>query len=362
VTGPARLLDPNRPLGTARAFLPYRPYDVTPTIRMTVARCIVDGRDVTREGVSEERCRLRPHVVGEWRDLQAELVVEDVFERLKSECFPGVAAPKLAMVGRAWCVDARRRFPFRFERRDATSLAATLRIRREDVVGPTKLDAFAVREDRDPAAPADVARRQFARVAQTPQWVVEETEADAVASGALEATYVDFSRPEAAGVYGGEDADALRAASDALCHVVYRSSGPLILINGRLPELRDVLLAKGTVGVKARLRDVLIRQIAATTWRSLLVEAAFVARETIGEDGAVEDWLETHENHWSCQVLLRAAREGAAKDDPVAGVRRALDELTDGMSRPGALLRLAENIASTSRDPLRALLEEVART
>lgn len=362
MTAAGRLLDPNRPLGAARSFLPYRPYDVAPSVRLSILRLEADGRDVTRDGVSDERCRLRPHVVGDWKTLRAELVVQDELARIRAECFPGVSPPKLAVVGRAWCVDSRRRFPLRFERRDATTLSAILSVRREDVVGPTKLDVFVVREDRDPAAPADVARRLFARVAQSPQWIVEETEADAVASGALEVAYVDFGAPKPEGPYGEEDAAALRAAPDALCHVVYRSAGPLILINDRSPELREVLLAKGTVGMKARLRDVLIRQIAATAWRSLLVEAAAAAREAMGEEPDLTEWLETHETHWSCQVLLRAARELGPKDDPAAGIRRALDELSDPLVRPGLLFRLAETVAATTRDPLRALLEEVART
>lgn len=362
MTSHSRILDPNRPLGAARAFLPYRPYDVTPSFALSILRFDVDGRDVTRHGVVEDRCRLRPHVVGEWKELRAELAVDDVLPRLRGECFPGVRAARLGVVGRAWCVDSRRRFPFRFERQGDSKLSAVLRIRREDVIGPTKLDVFVVREDGDPSAPADVARRLFARIAQSPQWIVEETEADSVSGGSLDAAYVDFAHPTPEGPYAGEDAEALRTAPDALCHVVYRASGPLILINGRLPELRDVLLAKGTVGIKARLRDVLVRQIAATVWRSLLVEAAANARETLGDETDLTDWLETHETHWSCQVLLRAARELGPKHEPLTGIRRALDELSDGLARPALLFRLAESIAATTRDPLRSLLEEVART
>jgi hypothetical protein len=185
--------------------------------------------------------------------------------------------------------------------------------------------------------------------------LIEVDETSGPAGGAFDFAWVDFSDPRPEPPYRGEDAGHLAACPDALCHVVVRPNGPLVLVNRRHDAVRGVLQSKGTVGVAARLRDVLLGRVAVESWRTIVSEAV-TALESPGEGGPEdEEVADLGGEHWTTAVLRHAAKSAKCSRDEL------VQRLRDPTERSGLLFVLSENLGRVGVDAVRKLVEEVQR-
>lgn len=361
---PSRLPDPHGPPNDA--FLPYRPGVLSATLSLSITGLRVNGVDLTESAVLVDRMRIRPHGIDCWADMEVVASIPDPVETLHASAFPSGEAPPLFALLRVHCPATRLRLAVRMAPDGRGAWVARFRIQREDVERHVRIEAVVTRSRPAERANEGEARLRYALLARSQVWRVEVEEPERPGGSALDVAYVDFATPAVGAGYRGEDASVLRRVADALVHVAIRPEGPLVLINKRHPEVVDVLLAKGTVGLRARIRDVLLRQIATTTWRTLLVEA--VARLRIDEaslDGAPmdddpDDVADLGEDHWTTRILTHAGRVFAPKE---ADPRLALVEaLADDGRRPGILTELGERLGKVGSDPFWRLIEEGART
>ncbi len=353
------LLDPNRPLGTKKVFVPYRPFALVPRLPIEVVNVEVDGQDVTEDAVDATRCRVRPHVLGAgWGEVVLVVRMADPTGAIVHACFAGRVKVPIAYFVRIECdkqqQGTRLRRGARFVRDGAGTLSATVRIARRDMRLNLSLVAFAVRAD-DAKPKFGVASRRGARLAMSPSWIVEEIESEGLAGGAFDFAYVDFADPQPGPGYAGEDAVHLRASVGALSHVAFRAQGPLVLLNVHRREVRDVLLSKGTRGVRARLRDVLLGEIATHVWRTIVAEAYFFCRPESGQptDDDFEWGIDV--DHWSFAVLEHVVRKLSALSD----VEELLCSLHDDARRAGLLLEIGETLGRIGSDAPLKLLREV---
>jgi len=361
---PLRLPDPHGP--PTDAFLPYRPGILSATLALSIVDLRVNGVDLTESAVLVDRLRIRPHGIESWADMEVTATMPDPTGALHTSAFPSGETPPLFGLLRVHCPATRLRLAVRMAPDGRGAWVARFRIRREDVERHVRIEAVVTRSRPSERANDGEANLRYALLARSQVWRVEVEEPERPGGSALDVVYVDFTSPVVEAGYRGEDASALRRVPDALVHVAIRPEGPLVLINKRHPEVIDVLLAKGTVGLRARIRDVLLRQIATTTWRTLLVEA--IARLTIGDaeldeargDDDSNDVAHLGDDHWTTRILTHAGRVFAPKEaDPKAAL---MDALADDGRRPGILTELGERLGKVGSDPFWRLIEEGART
>jgi len=347
------LPDPNRPRGRTKVFLPYAPFALDPVVPVEVRRLEVEGDDVTAEAVDPGRCRIRPHVVADWQRAEAGLRVPDVRETVAEAA--GLAPDEVGFAGRVWCRATRWRGGIRFREEDGAFVAA-LPLRRADVEGLVEIDVSAVRTGEAAEAHPGRAAHAGSLLAAAPQWLLEVVPVESPAAGAFDFAYVDFRDPQPDGPYRGEDARLLPAIATALSHTVIREHGPLVLLNRGNREVVDVLLSRGTVGARARLRDVMLQHVASSAWRTILEEAWLACRPS---EEQPEEWARLGDEHWATRSLVRAAKERhGTLDDPVQAL---LADLNDDALRPGLLHVLSERLGGADRDVFGKFVKELVR-
>lgn len=360
-----RLPDPHGP--SNETFLPYRPGILAATLPLAIAGLRVNGVDLTESAVLVDRLRIRPYLIESWADMEIAASLDDPTAALHGAGFPSGEGPTILALLRVHCPATRLRLAVRMAPDGRGALVARLRIRREDIERHARLEAVVMRSRPAVAEQQGEASLRYALLARSPAWRVEVDEAERPGGNALDVVYVDFAEPRQESGYRGEDASVLRRIADGLVHIAIRPEGPLVLINKNHPEVVDVLLAKGTVGLRARIRDVLLRQIAGTAWRTLLVEAAArvhvsAASEIAGasDDLDADEAADLGDDHWTTRVLSHAGRVFAPRAaDPRANLIQAL---ADDGRRPGVLTELGERLGRVGADPVWRLIEEGART
>ncbi len=353
------LSDPNRPPKSPRRFLPYRPHALDPTLPLEVASVRVDSSDETDAVLDPSRCRIRPHLVGDWELIEVAFRAPDLRAAVAERAGLKTAPASVAILGKLSCRETRLRRAIRFApATDGEALEANLELDRRDVRDKVELQLFAVVRELPGKLARDLAHHEGSLLAVSPIWVIEERDLAMPAGGAFEVAYIDFKEPAPNGPYRGEDAPELRAIPDALVHVVFRPEGPLVLMNEHHPDLRLVLFSKGTRGWRARLRDLLAQRVAATVWRSVLTEAWQQVRPAEGfPDPDERSWALLGEEHWTTRALDRAAQIRTRKDDePIPAL---LDLIEDESSRAGILSRLSEELAHETDRSLPRLVEEL---
>lgn len=345
--------DPNVASGERRRFLPYPPHSLEPILPLEVRRIEVDEQDVTTEAIVAARCRIRPHVVHGWHRVRIEFALADFDDAIWSRAFPEAEELAVRHILRIRCPASRLRRAARLDRRE-DGYHGVVELSRDDVERSVQIEGAAVR-----ARPARTpiphrANEQFSWLARSPRWLVEVDATDMPAGGAFDFAWVDFGKPEASPQYRNEDAGYLVQCPDALSHVVIRPSGPLLLVNKRHESVVGVLSAKGTVGTRARLRDVLLNRIAVEAWRTILCVAVADVTNDSSEDG--DEAADLGDEHWTTAVLRHAAKVAKVERDEI--VRR----IAGAETRPGFLFHLAETLGRVGSETLRKLVDEVEST
>lgn len=346
------LVDPNVSKSERARFLPYLPHSLAPVVPLRVTRVEVDDHLVTEDAVRPESCRIRPHVVQGWKRLLVDFELDDIDPQLRSLAFaPGSNEP-LEHLLRVRCRETRLRKAVALRRTDA-SYKGTLSLSRDDCDNLVLVECLSARATRaekpDPRLPSE----EHTWIARSPRWIVEVDEGKGPAGGALDFCWVDFGQPTVAPPYRGEDCDHLRRCPDALSHVAIRPEGPLILLNRRHPAVVGLLQCKGTVGINARLRDVLLGRVAADAWRAILTAAVGEVssdRDTNEEGAEVAD---LGEEHWTTHVLRHVEKHlnWSASD--------AIRKLGDPGGRNGYLFEASETLGKVGTETLRKLAEEL---
>ena len=351
------LPDPNRAPRAPKRFLPYRPFILDPTLPLEIVSVAVDGQDETDAVVEPARCRIRPHLIGDWDSASVEIRIADLREEIAIQSGLESSAEAVDVFGRLSCRETRLRRPVRLSA-EGDHLVGMLGLERRDVRDKVELQVMAVRATRPTTPIQDVGHHRGSLLALSPIWVIEERDLAMPSGGAFDVAYVDFAAPAPSGPYRGEDAEELKQVPDALVHVVFRPEGPLVVMNEHHPDLRAVLFSKGTRGWRARLRDLLSTRIAATVWRSVLIEAWQQLRPAEGfPDPDDRTWADLGDEHWTTRALQRAATLRTKKaDEPICAL---LDLIEDESTRAGVLTGLTERLATETGNALPRLVGEL---
>ena len=113
--------------------------------------------------------------------------------------------------------------------------------------------------------------------------------------------------------------------------------------------LADVLKARGSVGTRARVRDVLLNRIAVDAWRTILAKTVQITGECFGD--VLDEPADLGDEHWTTRVLMHAAKQ--VKRDPDVLV----NEFRDAYSSPSAFFEVAERLGKVGSDVYRKLVE-----
>ncbi len=346
------LQDPNVSKSERARFLPYLPHSLAPVVPLKVTRVEVDEHLVTDDALRSDACRIRPHVVQGWKRMVVDFELDDIDAQLRGLAFEPGSTDPIEHLLRVRCRDTRLRRSVAM-RRTEFAYRGTLALSRDDCDNLVLIECLSARATRaakpDPRLPSE----EHTWIARSPRWVVEVDEGKGPAGGALDFCWVDFAQPTVAPPYRGEDCDHLRRCPDALSHVAVRPEGPLILLNKRHSAVVSLLQCKGTVGIDARLRDVLLGRVAAEAWRAIL--AAAVGEVSTDKD-ANDDGSEVAdlgEEHWTTHVLRHVEKQlGWSASE-------AMRKLGDPSGRNGHLFEASETLGKVGTEALRKLAEEL---
>lgn len=354
-----RLFDPHGPRN--EPFLPYRPGILSATLPLEVRRVRLDGADLTGATLKPERLRVCAYAVDDWDELELDLALADPTENVRRRAFESGDPAALIFLARLSCPTTLLRLAAALRPSEDGHWKGSLRLRRDDVERTAFFEAVALRAAPSTGERADEASFRHSLLARSPRWRIDVSEPPPPPGRAFDVAYVDFADPRPDGVYSGEDAASLRRTRDALSHVAFAPAGPIVLINKRRPEVTDVLLARGTVGLRARIRDVLLRQIATSAWRAMVLEAAARVDLEFGTDPSADDEAaDLGDLHWTTRVLDHAARALFPREGARAR-ERLLAALADDALRPGTLFELSERLGRVGQDPVLRLIEEATR-
>lgn len=346
------LQDPNVSKSERARFLPYLPHSLAPIVPLRVTRVEVDDHLVTDDALRAEACRVRPHVVQAWKRLTVDFELDDIDAQLRSIAFPPGSSDPVEHLLRIRCRETRLRRAVAM-RRTGSSYRGTLTLTRDDCDNLVLIECLSARATRaaepDPRLPSE----EHTWIARSPRWIVEIDEGKGPAGGALDFCWVDFGQPTPAPPYRGEDCDHLRRCPDALSHVAIRPEGPLILLNKRHPAVVSLLQCKGTVGIDARLRDVLLGRVAAEAWRAIL--AAAVGEMAMDKEPTenVDEVAALGEEHWTTHILRHVEKHlGWTASE-------AMHKLGEPSGRNGHLFEASETLGRVGTETLRKLAEEL---
>ena len=346
------LQDPNVSKSERARFLPYLPHSLAPVVPLRVTRVEVDDHLVTEDALRAETCRVRPHVVQGWKRLNVDFELDDIDAQLRSIAFPPGSNDPVEHLLRVRCRETRLRKAVAM-RRIGSSYGGTLTLSRDDCDGLVLIECLSARATRaskpDPRLPSE----EHTWIARSPRWIVEVDEGKGPAGGALDTCWVDFGQPTPAPPYRGEDCDHLRRCPDALSHVAIRPEGPLVLLNKRHQAVVRLLQCKGTVGIQARLRDVLLGRVATDAWRAILAAAIGEVSTDKDTNDDASEVADLGEEHWTTHVLRHVEKYlGWAPSE-------AMRRLGDPSTRNGHLFEASETLGKVGTETLRKLAEEL---
>lgn len=321
-----------------RRFLPYRsePFGLA----LTVSRLQVDGVDqkdkvdaVAHLVALED---LRPeHVVAELELVLPAKVVESVLPESER------GAPPLSLLVVIRCPDTRIRRAQLIASGPIKGgvFKAPLELSCDEVVGQVELVPILVRDAAAKDPKPGFAAHLGARVAGARPWTIRLAKARAPLGEHLDIRYESFKASVDSALWAG-----------ALYRLDCESESPILWLNKDHERIVEVLDSKGTVGLKARLREVLFDSIGAAVWSQLFARAAdSLANEAIPSFGWCEAVTERYLPKLFPQASDHEARLGLLKEEWKEGAHPVLARLDRVLqieqSAPRQITKLVEEAA-----------------
>lgn len=293
---------------------------------------VVDGERTVAVGDDNRRVPVAPTDPQRKVVLRGELdlpeeVVTTVFPEPERDSPPG----KLYVAVRSLDTMLRDRVDVASTDLEAGRYDVTVRLPRAEVHGDVQLVPFLTRTRGLPSSDVDTpcATTAGVRLASAPTWTVRMDDPRDGSEDAIDGEQASFS-----------EHDHL-PSGDHLYYVDFRNAGrPKLWLNSDHGRIVEILHGSGTMGTRARMRDVILDHIQHATWTQLLVRAIADADPETGEPR--HDWQETvlemfatdlTDHDETAQAAVELTRRLADPDD-VPFLTEAIDEVVQSHVDP----------------------------